>query len=216
MKSLENAGAYAAAGAATAVAGTNFAEAAIHYSGRLHVPFPPDEFLQKTFQLDQQSDRLEFVHKSFASGFAGFNVLSGTTNGYVGFRGQGHFSVSKLSFGQNISGGSFIFYATSYPGVMAVSGRGQWLSPGVGFIGFRFKTDAGIQYGWARVRMGGSEKNNSFKVLDWAYADAGEPIFAGQRSSDEQPPDQAVEQNSLGWLALGAAGLLVWRKHRAW
>jgi len=120
----------------------------------------------------------------------------------------------KQIFGQNISGGPFLFYATSYPGVMAVSGRGQWLSPGVGFIGFRSKTDAGIQYGWARVRMGGSEKNNSFKVLDWAYADAGEPVFAGQRSSDEQAPDQAVEQDSLGWLALGAAGLLIWRKSR--
>jgi len=207
--------AYAAAGAATVVVGTNSAEAAIHYSGRLHVPFPPDQFLQRTFSLDSQGDRLEFVHKSFASGFAGFNVLSGTTNGYVGFRGRGVFSVSKLSFGQNISGGTFIFDATSYPGVMAVSGRGQWLSSGDGFIGFRFKTDAGIQYGWARVKMGGNKKNNSFKVLDWAYADAGEPIFAGQRSSDEQAPDQTVEQNSLGWLAVGAAGLVGWRKNRS-
>jgi len=50
-----------------------------------------------------------------------------------------------------------------------------------------------------------------FKLVAYAYADPGEPITAGQRPSDEQAPDEG----SLGWLALGAAGLLAWRKSRS-
>ena len=213
--------AYAAAGAATALGGGHSLEAAIHYSGRLHIPFPPDEFLLKTFQLDQQSNALEFQHNSFGSGRARFNIFGGFSSYGGAFRGQstvGRFTayVSRLSLGQNISGGSFKAIGRSYPGIMAgPSGQGQWLSRGIGYIGFRFKTGAGFQYGWARIRMDGSEKNNAFKVLDWAYADVGEPILAGQRSSAEQTPDQAVEQNSLGVLALGAAGLVAWRKSRS-
>jgi hypothetical protein len=66
--------------------------------------------------------------------------------------------------------------------------------------------------------MAGFDKHNNFKLLDYAFADAGEPIFAGQRSSAEQAPDQAdqaPDQGSLGGLALGAAGLLAWRKSRS-
>jgi MYXO-CTERM domain-containing protein len=50
-----------------------------------------------------------------------------------------------------------------------------------------------------------------FKLVDYAYADPGESIKAGQTSSDEQAPDEG----SLGWLALGAVGLFAWRKSRS-
>ena len=127
--------------------------------------------------------------------------------------------VSKLSFGQKISVGHFQYGG----GVMAITGGGgfaQWNDPGVGFVGFRFNSGAGDQYGWARVRMGGNEKNNGFKLIDYAYADPGEAIRAGegipcgedgQDMSDEQGPDEG----SLGGLALGAVGLLAWRKSRS-
>ncbi len=55
---------------------------------------------------------------------------------------------------------------------------------------------------------------NAFKLIDYAYADPGEPITAGedgQNRSDEQGPDEG----SLGWLALGAVGLIAWRKSRS-
>lgn len=201
--------AYAAAGAATALSGSHSLEAAIHYSGRVNVPFPPDESVFKSFQLDQ-SDALEFKHGQDI-GFAGFRITSyKSTNFAAGFRGRSYF-VSKLSFGQNISEGFFSTrLETSLYAVMASGSRGQWTRRGVGYVGFRFKTDAGFQYGWARIGMGGVKNNNEFKVLDYAYADPGEAIRAGQTSSDEQ----AVEQNSLGWLALGAVGLIAWRKTR--
>jgi MYXO-CTERM domain-containing protein len=52
---------------------------------------------------------------------------------------------------------------------------------------------------------------NAFKVLDHAYAEAGESTRAGQRSIDEQ----TLSEGSLGWFALGALGLLRWRKRRS-
>jgi hypothetical protein len=69
--------------------------------------------------------------------------------------------------------------------------------------------------------MGGAQKNNGFKLIDYAYADPGQAIRAGEdgiRTSqdgqdvgDEQGPDEG----SLGGLALGAVGLLAWRKSRS-
>jgi hypothetical protein len=97
----------------------------------------------------------------------------------------------------------------------------QWRDPGVGFVGFRFNSGTGIQYGWARVRMGGTSRLNGFKLIDYAYADPGEAIRAGegipragedgQDMSDGQGPDEG----SLGGLAVGAVGLLAWRKSRS-
>jgi len=54
------------------------------------------------------------------------------------------------------------------------------------------------------------DPENAFTVLDYAYADPGEPIRAGQRRSTEQIPSEG----SLGGLALGAIGLVAWRKSR--
>jgi len=90
-------------------------------------------------------------------------------------------------------------------------GHAQWTRGGYGYIGFRFNNGAGVQYGWARIRMTGYGRVSAFKLVDYAYADPGESIKAGQTSSDEHAPDQG----SLGWLALGAVGLLAWRKSRS-
>ncbi len=57
---------------------------------------------------------------------------------------------------------------------------GDWAEPGIGYVGFKFNNGAGVQYGWVRVRMGGSENNNGFKVLEYAYGDPGEPVTAGR------------------------------------
>jgi hypothetical protein len=94
-------------------------------------------------------------------------------------------------------------------------------APGVGFVGFRFNNGAGFQYGWAPVRMAGFERSNSFRLIDYAYADPGEAIRAGQgiprAGEDEQDvsDDQRPDEGSLGGLALGAVGLLAWRKSQA-
>jgi hypothetical protein len=203
--------AYAAAGAATALAGPQSAEAAVHYSGILNESFPPDKDIFRTFPLDQPGDSLFFGHANTCEE-ALFSI-----NGIVSaaFRGNlGYFPyVSRLPFGQNISSGRFV----TGSGFMAASStcldstNGPWGDRrGTGYVGFRFNNGAGVQYGWVRVTISGGH-NNAFRVVAYAYGDPGEPITAGQRSSDERP----AEQGSLGWLAAGAMGLLAWRRSRS-
>ena len=88
-----------------------------------------------------------------------------------------------------------------------VCGRGH--SGGqTGFIGFAFDPDniAGAQtfFGWARMSVG-DNATTSGVVVDWAYDDTGAGIAAGT----------APEPTSLGLLALGAAGLLAFRRRTA-
>ena len=218
--------AYAAAGAATALAGSNSAEAAIHYSGVLREHFPPDKNKAVRFPLDQAGDSLFFgrfytnpgpLGRTNLAFFTCFGIASAAFGGPSATSGdQFYVYPSKLRFGENISAGHFtrcfIGGSYCYAGLLASFGnfRAQWNDPGVGFVGFRFNSGAGIQYGWARVRMVG-DPENAFTVLDYAYADPGERIRAGQKSSNEMVTDEG----SLGWLALGAAGLLAWRKSRS-
>ena len=204
--------AYATAGAATALAGSNCAEADIHYSGIVNVHFPPHRDRLIAFPLDQTGDSLVFEHTASLCYRASFSINGIVSAAFRGYSGNTHY-VSKLSFGQNISTGNF----QQGFGVMAIqltclTYGAPWNDPGTGYVGFRFNNGAGIQYGWARVTTTGEFEGNGFRVVAYAYADPGEPIRAGQRaSSDEQAPDEG----SLGWLALGAAGLLAWRKSRS-
>jgi hypothetical protein len=206
---------YAAAGAATALVGSQSAESAIHYSGRLNVVF--DEGLVVRFTLDQPGNFITLGHLHYTSAY--FRVYSACScdKAMRAFYTSLNFPVmvSKLPRGENISAGTFLRTHTYSEGVLARNGYGAWRDRGPGFIGFRFHGSGGTQYGWARVKMAGEDRGNAFKLIDYAFADPGEPIFAGQRSSDEQPSDQAPDQGSLGGLALGAAGLLAWRKSRS-
>lgn len=201
---------YAAAGVATALAGSQSVDAAIHYSGVLDVRFPADRDRIKAFPLDQPGDSLSFEHTVVCGGafFSINGIVSAAFRGYAGYVSL----VSKLSFGQNIS---FDRFGTGYGWLAATescfSNSGPWRDRGTGYVGFRFNNGAGIQYGWARVTISGEPEGNAFRVMAYAYADPGEPITAGQRPFDEQAPDKG----SLGWLALGAAGLLAWRKSRS-
>jgi hypothetical protein len=85
--------------------------------------------------------------------------------------------VSKLPLGENISEGEFFRTYTDSSGVLARGTYGAWLDRGAGFVGFRFQGGEGIQYGWARVRMAGFDRHNNFQLLDYAFADPGEPIL---------------------------------------
>src|SRR5258708_34283720 len=98
--------AYAAAGAATALVGSNSAEAAIHYSGVLDEPFPPNRDKHKAFPLDQPGDSLLFAHRTLCNE-AIFNINGIASASFRGFSGYVLY-VSKLSFGQNISSGNFV------------------------------------------------------------------------------------------------------------
>jgi hypothetical protein len=217
--------AYAAAGAATALTGSHSAEAAIHYSGILNVPFQPHKDHAKRFPLDQAGDFISFERRETNTGFNGgtniayfriYGIAAASFRGFRSVTADYVRYVSKLQSGERVSNGFF----TAQPlnpsdgGIMARGnfffGSSEWKDRGTGFVGFRFDNGAGYQYGWARVRISGHQEN-AFKLIDYAYADPGEPITAGQRSNDEKAPNQG----SLGWLALGAVGLRAWRKSRS-
>ena len=205
--------AYATAGAATALAGVGTAEADIHYSGPINQLFsaPPGGSVAATFALAPGASFIP-VHLATTSGFEGIALIgfrgavSAAFNGITG----GYAYVSRLGAGQNPATHPFITSAGGFvPGYGTLAFRGgyggdQWLAAGVGFVGFRFNNGSGVQYGWARITMNGSPFN-SFTLNDFAYADVGETILTGQ----------VPEPGSLGLLALGAAGLVAWRKHRA-
>src|SRR5439155_23792703 len=84
---------------------------------------------------------------------------------------------------------------------------GNFRDRGSGLVGFKFNNGAGDQYGWVRVKMLDGRKN-MFWVIDYAYGDPGDRVLAGQTGANTSAP--VLE--SLGGLALGAAGLVGWRR----
>ena len=76
--------AYAAAGAATALAGSHSAEAAIHYSGRVNELFLVGD--ANSFKLDRPGDFFRLSHTSYGYGandkFAIFGIASAAFRGF--------------------------------------------------------------------------------------------------------------------------------------
>ena len=218
--------AYATAGAASAIGAAQSARAEIHYSGPLDILFDGQwkAPATKLFHVGDGDAAIGFVNKihTYNYGIAGFLVHPGSFNGFT-FWGDRY--ASKLSSGDSIAGRPFIKNGpnTFHPflhtkaGLLAyyLYGFAVWHKGDTNFVGFKFDDSTGTHYGWARVHIElvGNVKA-SFTLIDYAYADAGELINAGQ-TSDAPQPDQIPKQGSLGWLALGAVGLLAWRKSRS-
>jgi hypothetical protein len=200
--------AYATASAATFVVGSQAAEGAIHYSGRVDVKLSGKPNKIVTFQLDRPGDSIAFQHVYHFTYFAGFKVAGIQSREFVGSEGIDYHSVYRLHRNEYVSQGHLTSPAISE--FVSLAPGGGFFNGGIGFIGFKFNGGAGSQYGWARVRMNGPDRGYSFTILDYAYADPGEAIRTGQTSSDLA----GLDQGSLGLLALGAAGLAAWRKSR--
>ena len=211
--------AYTTAGVASAFAAANSAEATIHYSGPIHRNFKGCQ--AANFRLDQPADFIRLKHSSFLlcdstfNGNAFFNVAGISGASIAGFYNEcGHVSASNLKRGQLISSRPFVpaqtFRSASLAGKNDVFCPGQFLG-GIGFIGFKFNNGSGAQYGWVRIQVkrGVGYPKYNFQLLDYAYGDVGDTIGAGQKSGHDKP-----ELESLGGLALGALGLLTWRKSR--
>jgi hypothetical protein len=212
--------AYATAGVASAFTCANSAEATIHYSGPINRIF--NGCLETaTFRLDRAGDFIRLRHSSLvcsSRGYSGsgfFNVGGLAGASIAGFYNECPFnpvSASNLERGQLISHRPVV-PAQTQSAVLTGEGsicNGQFAGRGIGYIGFKFNNGSGDQFGWARIQTQAAISHH-FILRDYAYGDVGDRIRAGQKSGHEMVTDEG----SLGWLALGAVGLLAWRKSRS-
>jgi hypothetical protein len=215
--------AYAVAGVASSLVSTPCAEGAIHYSGRINQRFNGSD--EQTFPLVPGAS-LFFEHfpnftsstSFFFPGAAEVIIRGGSIAGYIPSCRffQGDVSASNLDARATIAELPF----SAKPGVLVAGAttsscggrpfRGAFRNDVDGFIGFRFDVGNGVQYGWARVSVRAPFFAN-FRLLDYAYADPGETIRAGEKTERDAGP---VQEESLGVLALGATGVLAWRRRR--
>jgi hypothetical protein len=206
--------AYAAAAAASTFAATHSAEATIHYSGLLDGHIVSNRILRVPLGSGVGSFVIRHSWTPYGStsrsGNVFFSLYAGSPNVNGFYISRPGASVSNLDRGDAMSARPFV----PKGGVMASNFcgcshgiRGQFREQGVGFIGFKFNNGAGDQYGWVRVRMFGGAWNQG-KLVDFAYGDPGEQVVAGQKESNPSGP----QLESLGGLAIGAAGLLAWRR----
>jgi len=209
--------AYATAGAATAIAGVHSAEATIHYSGMINQVVNAASGASAVFHFNLTGGAsfspFHFRVNS-ASGIAAMGIhgpVSGMINGFQ----AGYPYLSRLAAGVNPAAHGFVTPGNSafFNGYGTLAFRGgygndQWLAAGMGFIGLKFNTGAGTEYGWVRLDMAGGPDNH-YTVVDYAWGDVGDTVLTGEGIT---VPDSG---SSLALLAVGAVGLLAWRKQRA-
>jgi len=216
---------YAIAAGATAVAGMPTAEAEIHYSGDVSIKLAG--FAQARLPLSNSAS-LSFINKDRGSTFwqdFDFHLkgaISGSARGNS--YGFGDIFLSALPARVNVSAGTF------YPVAGGHSGRGVLISnwsdgqfspiggSGRGFVGFRFNTGKGTQYGWARISTRDDIIDGRHHIRDlikdYAWGDPGDAILTGQKQSIQSAKANSV-LGSLGLLAFGAQGLEAWRTQGA-
>jgi hypothetical protein len=210
--------AYAAAGAATAIGTTEVAEAGIYWEKNVNRKVDGFGKSNNTDQYFIDADRngrndVMFSHMHFATTFTapvfGGAFAQGTQYGMIaGFKDITS-DGSTGTFAYNISKSSQVADRSfEFGGIMAMTSGsfGQRASQFLdrdGYVGFTFESDDGWHFGWVRITMDDSPYN-SFTVNEWAYNTvAGGGILAG-----------VPEPGSLGLLATGAVGILLWRRAR--
>jgi hypothetical protein len=217
--------AYATAGATSAFAAANSADGAIHYSGLINEWI--GHYHHEEFRLDQKGDSFGLKHYQIWSGgyggtarFGMFGLagaaFAGVYHSCSGNNTQAAF-VSNLKRGQLISNQRFLGRQSGLVwaswafecGTGGFSYNGQFVDDQTGYIGFKFNNGSGDQYGWARIAMKGDD--HAVKLIDYAYGDVGDRVKVGQTRTNDMVPDKG----SLAALALGAAGLVAWRKNRS-
>ena len=219
--------AYVTAGAASTLACASSAEAEIHYSGLVNHNFANGSFagpldpgltlelgVGTGTQIGHNTSAFGFIHIRDAAENKLIGTFAGTLASYAGVY------VLELPAGQSVPAQGFAIscrWSSScgcqvcYHGAY-IGGGGRFRDRGIGFIGFVFSHGSeASQYGWARVQKSGPPPYR-FRLVDYAWGDPGDRIRTGQKSSSGDMVDAVTDSGSVGLLALGAAGLVAWRK----
>lgn len=181
-------------------------------------PPPGTHFATATLPLSNGAS-IQFFVLSF--GFSIYNAASFKILGAdfqhafrrkdTGFRSD---AVKRLRAGSYVSQGPFDqIKAYSFGNILSDYGSPEWKSGGQGYIGFKFNTGAGTQYGWVRIHIA-EWKYSKLIVREYAWGDPGDTILTGQKSSSRDSLGDVPDADSLGLLALGAPGLKAWRAQR--
>jgi hypothetical protein len=204
--------AYVAAAAASSFAGAGSAEAEIHYSGEVFIKLignarsslPLSNGASLVFEKTFQSTFFQNFH------FLMKGVISGSGRSYF-YDGYHRAFLSNLPSGENVSAGRFNSVAGKPVfGVLihffSCGAFSPIFGPNRGFVGFRFNTGNGTQYGWARIetRAVGIHRRVHAVIKDYAWGDVGDAILAGQKHSFQ--PANANSVPSASWLL----------EHKAW
>jgi hypothetical protein len=211
--------AYMAAAAASTFAGAGSADAEIHYSGNVSIKLTGNA--QASLPLSNGASL--FFENTFGGStfvqdfkFRIVGVISGSARS--AYSESAVVFVSNLPRGVNVSDGRFGSVAGRPVGILISNWSDGQFTPiggsGRGFVGFRFNTGNGIQYGWARIRTRNDNNNRIHDLIkDYAWGDPGDVILTGQTQSLEPAKVNSVS-GSLGLLAFGAQGLDAWRMQR--
>jgi len=208
--------AYMAAAAASTFAGVGSAEAEIHYSGNVSIELTGNAVASLPLSngaspVFENIDRGSTFWQSFFFSIQGAPSASAR-------EGPIHHWLSDLRRRENVSAGNFYSIAGDPDrGVVFENFSDGYFEPYYGtrgFIGFRFNTGNGTQYGWARIETKRDINYNAHETIkDYAWGDPGDVILTGQKRS-LQPANASSVPGSLGLLAFGALGLNAWRTQR--
>jgi hypothetical protein len=215
--------AYMAAAAASSFAGAGSAEAEIHYSGNVLIRLTGNA--QASLPLSNGASLVfkNIFETTYVQHFRFLmkGVTSGSARAYRQDASVQRNWISNLPSRENVSAGKFLSVAGHpYWGMLFTYwSNGAFFPPRFaerlrGFVGFRFNTGNGTQYGWARIETKNDINDHAHDVIkDYAWGDPGDVILTGQKHS-LQPASANSVLGSLGQLAFGAEGLDAWRTQR--
>lgn len=197
--------AYAAAGVAATITGTQSAEADITHvvvgSGAGDITVANGVY---SGTLGTTGTLVAAVLNAGTSASVIGNAVVAVIGGSVaGYQVGAYPYASNVAFGANISTANFGIGTSTATMAYGNSG-GQFLDTG-GFVAFQF--NGGTQFGWARFSLLNGTPVNEYVLEEYAYGMVGEAVTVGQTTSVPEP-------TSLGLLALGAVGVMANRRRK--
>jgi hypothetical protein len=181
---------------------------------------PGDETLEsnQTLAIDLNHDGIVDLTLTNILG-SNEGYLSVTAPGLNHIAMAGSFYASALQPGQKVGTGgrwrafsAFMDFCSSQNG--AVTNRGPWNNVKDRYLGLEFTIQGQTHFGWARLNV----RRNGCKMIavltGYAYETVPhQAITAGKTSGPDVVGSEKQPNATLGSLALGSAGLVVWRRN---